>query len=310
VLFGEPLAPLISRNGAAITEQVWFDAEVTRRIVLTYPFAVTYGQYPMQGGNISALVLAYAPLVLLMGHVHRRLMESPLVQLSVAALVGVVLWVILRPAVIAPRFLMASLLAFVPLAVGSAERVLRQEGRSNALRLGVWLSAAVVLLVSLSTIRLPLQNALSYMAGDVSECDFEASNLDGSCRTSALVNAQADHGARVYLATYYRYWLRPDLLQCLPTMDELTRPTTIVLPQERWAYLYQQGFRFLIFDTLTHRTYADALRPEDVPDWLEVVRLFEKDSFLAYRLDSKDPAQQPKVSCQPVTDRIWQAAER
>src|SRR5262249_3321925 len=156
-----------------ITEQAWVGPEATRRIILTYPLAVTYGQYPMQDGNISALVLAFVPLLLL-GSRSRQLRESPIVQLSTAALSGIVLWVMLRPSVLAPRYFMASLLAFVPLAMSGSELVLGREGKTSSwLRRGVLLCALVVVLSSLGVISGKVVDAVTYISGRASDCDFE-----------------------------------------------------------------------------------------------------------------------------------------
>jgi len=112
VLFGAPLAPFLGTGQDNWLEQVWFSAADTRYIVLTYPLALVFGRYPMQGGGLSLLILAFAPLVCFMA---RPRTISPLVAVTSAAVAGTVVWVVLRPSVIAPRYFLTTLLLFVPL---------------------------------------------------------------------------------------------------------------------------------------------------------------------------------------------------
>ena len=66
-LFGEPFAPFyfFRENSASLLEQKWFSPDITRHIVMTYPIALTFGQYPMQGGGLSPLVGIFSPLLFL-----------------------------------------------------------------------------------------------------------------------------------------------------------------------------------------------------------------------------------------------------
>lgn len=66
ILFNEPFAPFYlfqSVGEDGILDQVWFDSAVTRRIVFTYPFVLIFGNFPMQGGNISPLILILLPIL-------------------------------------------------------------------------------------------------------------------------------------------------------------------------------------------------------------------------------------------------------
>ena len=65
VLFSQPFAPFgVASGGWA--EQTWFGPATTRRLLLTYPLALTFGDYWAQLGHLSPLVLAYLPLAFLL----------------------------------------------------------------------------------------------------------------------------------------------------------------------------------------------------------------------------------------------------
>lgn len=138
VLFGEPLAPFLSSGGQSWLSQTWYTPEITGYIVLTYPLALVFGRYPMQYGNLSPLILAFAPLAFLLPR-PRSIAGSRLVQITLAAAMGVVIWVILCPSILAPRYILSPLLMFIPLAARSAEYVTQLETKPR------WLSAGILI---------------------------------------------------------------------------------------------------------------------------------------------------------------------
>ncbi len=306
VLFGEPLAPFVSSGGQSWLSQTWFTPEVTRWIVLTYPLALVFGQYPMQYGTLSPLILAFAPLAFLLPR-PRSIAGSRLVQITLAAAMGVVVWVIVRPSVLAPRYILAPLLMFIPFAARSAEYVAQMEMRPRWLSAGILIGAFTMLLLTLlQEGRYPVYHTLRYVAGQVSECDLAGP----SCRASGIVNQQAAFGDRVYLGTYYRYWLRPDLLQCVSGSDEQRAMSSLQTPEARWTYLYERGFHHLIIDERTHEATAALLDVAQVPAWLAVIPLFDENEYAVFRLESNDPSRQPRMICRQVNPPAWDVVER
>lgn len=305
VLFGEPFAPFLSRQGRFIIEQAWFTPEVTRRIVLTYPLVMFFGQYPMQNGTLSPLILAFAPLALALRRRAGSLAASPLARITLGAAAGVVVWVVLRPSVVAPRYILAPLLLFIPLAAYCAERVYGREAGPRWISAGVLLCLFYITFLTLNQARSIPLTALRYQAGRLSECDISGPE----CSALEVVNREAAPGERVFLGMWTRYWLRPDLLQCVSGFDEASAAAAPGLePEARWAYLYERGFRYFIADRTIRTPAASALDPERAPEWLALTPLLRDERFTLLRLESRDPARRPALACRQTRPPAWEVA--
>jgi hypothetical protein len=222
-------------------------------------------------------------------------------------LAGIAAWVICRPTVFAPRYIMASLLVLLLVGARGAEHVLIGSKPSRA-----WLSASIglallgALALGILQFRVGLRQAIQVLVGRSSQCDFEMANSDASCRIARIINAEAAPQERVLLAAYYRYWLRPDIIQCSSQAEEEAALRELPSMGDRWSYFYDRGFRYLVVDTLTHAYILDVLDIHRMPEWLEVTPLFDGDTFLAYRFDSTDPARPRLATCIQVDAPAWE----
>lgn len=111
VLYGDPFAPLLSFQSATpkfATEQSWFDPEKTQWILKTYPLAVTFGLYPMQHGGISAMWLVLLPALWTRPWLSEGGRNA--LYLATGGIVALIVWMVLRPSVIAPRYIFPALL--------------------------------------------------------------------------------------------------------------------------------------------------------------------------------------------------------
>ena len=299
VFFGEPLAPFVtSSTDRAWLNQVWFSPEATAWIVKTYPLALVFGQYPMQGGTLSFAWLALLPLALLLPRSFYSL-KGALGQATAAGLLALVLWVLLRPSVIAPRYILAPLLLlFLP--IGSA--VEAQFG-SRAKLLGH--AAVACLLVAcvaniLSEGR-ALRDGIAFARGRLPPCH----GASPYCTELARVNEAAHPGERALLLLYYSYWLRPDLLLCRNTYSEgmaVKRATTV---EDAWANVIASGLSLLVVDRASHAAEFDRLW-SGRPDWIAANELYRGSNVTAYRIASRDSARQTTRSCERSADGGWE----
>lgn len=299
VLFAAPLAPFVGGPyDKSWLQQVWFAPEVTRRIVLTYPLALVFGRYPMQGGNLSFLLLALLPLAWWLPR-PARWRSSTVLQLCVAGAVGTLLWMALRPSVIAPRYFLTTLLLFYPLVAKAADYVLTHEARPR------WLGAAAMafVLLALAVFAYPLLPVARYAAAAARGTGDECALASPYCVPLSRLSREALPGDRVYLAGYYGYWLRDDLLQCRDRGDESRLPRLGGGPGISWEALAQGGFRWLVVDLSSHGQEWETLAGLPRPDYLAAETFWHDNRLLVLRLT--DRRRPERVACAQVDGRAW-----
>lgn len=241
VLFSAPLAPFLgSPWDSNWLNQVWFSPEVTRHILAIYPFALVFGRYPMQGGGLSFLMLAFFPFVLTYGRLTSGAFRRELGVVTLAALAGTVAWMILRPSVIAPRYILATLLLFLPAIALITEKAWCTAVTPRVIRVGIVMTSAIAL-AGASWHVLPVLGSIKGLRADGWPACFLASPY---CEPLRQVNSLAMPGDRLYLASYYGYWLRSDLLQCRDTRDEVKPAADEALVES----LSRRGFRFAVVE--------------------------------------------------------------
>lgn len=86
---------------------------------------------------------------------------------------------------------------------------------------------------------------LAYLSGRLSACDIQ----EPWCRASAVVNLEAPEGARVWSTTTYKYFMRPDLIQCSATMADETAIWDAQDPKAAWLRLRERGIDYVLIDT-------------------------------------------------------------
>ncbi|MBN2305120.1 MAG: hypothetical protein JXQ72_11615 [Anaerolineae bacterium] len=305
IWFDNPLLPFVGDNGLRDSE--WVHPDVTRYARLVYLFAQTYGSYPMQTGNISALILACLPLVLLIPRQHRSL-RSPALYVAISALVGMLVGVVIYPEVFTQRvrYQVGLWLALIPAVAGAAAYILESD-RCAFRRIGqsLLLAAALMLIFTVS-----YQSGILEPFGKTLECEqtgcvymLEAEYGTGY-RALTQLNEQADRGDRIFLTMRDKYWLRSDLMACLSDLDELTTVEALPTSEERWTYLHDQGFRYVLLHWMYTDTPMEFLNPDAAPDWLTVTVINRDDHI--YRLEAAGPDQRlPSRHCVQVDPPRW-----
>lgn len=264
VIYGEPMAPFFYLGGGSghMLNQVWFSPENTHWILWSYPIALTLGKYPMQHGNVSPLLLAFAPMLLLAWRNGFKPSRSA-VTLAVAGLVSVGLWMLLRPSVLAPRYILPMILCVVPLLAGGADYWLSQK-----------VSRFAVVLIVLAMV------AHTAYAGLRFNQDWPRTRLYATGQkpealqvAGARLASDAYPGARFLVATYYKSFLDPDVLTRMIGTKEKARlehpqPAS---PAEMWKRLYQNGVTDIMIYRPTHPTLLGQ-QPlvGEAPEWLDV----------------------------------------
>jgi hypothetical protein len=307
VFFQAPLTPLIGPPELTwLTEQSWLSPEETRRVVLTYPYALVFGRYGMQEGRLSFLLLVFILLAVNLPRAKLMWRHSALAQITIAALLGTVIWVFLKPSVFAPRYMLATLLMFIPLAAGAAEYSYQSEKTNRWLWIGI---IALLILALGTTTHRPLtkwpSHLIRYAKGEFSECELASKY----CNRLKTVNQVAMPGARIYFAGYYSFWLRPDLLQCCQTPRDGSLRGSSETMKAKWAHLFDRGFEYLVIDKLTHRSALEFIDKSHAPDWLKIENIWDDPLLLIYKITAKDERRNAKVACRQISGPAWDIVE-
>jgi len=299
ILFDAPLAPFLGiETDSNMLEQIWFAPEVMRRILLTYPLALVFGRYPMQGGGLSFLFLAYIPFMIWLPR-PVSWYRSTTVAVTVSALAAVATWMLLRPTVIAPRYILAPLLLLIPVLALAMESVMRQ---GNTRLLGTGIVVAVMMAIAASFWHLlPIPRAITAaVSGQDTSCMLASPECDLLEKLSAI----AVPGERALVTTYYTFWLTPTLLQCRDTPEEQREipENSLLLP-----WLNSHGFSYVVVDpSITEQLDAD-LQAIARADDSAVKRLFSGTVLNIYKL-KKD--QSSSVQCLEKEKGHWLLEEK
>ncbi len=300
MMFSAPLAPFWGLAGSGdLLHQVWFSSEETRKILLTYPLALVFGRYPGQGGGLSLLYLAFLPfLIWFVRSTSWR--GGSIMAVTAGALAGVVVWMILYPSVIAPRYLLATLLMFIPILALAAESVLIQLPKSSFLRPATTLTVLAALAASFWHL-LPIPSTI---AAGVSSKSNTCRLAAPECEVFSGLARTAQPNDRILIGSYHAYWLTPPQLQCRNTLEELSdipdRDTLL-------TWLKKKGFTYVVVDPLVLRKPAADLRQLALEVPLEIEALQQGPVLSVYRIRSDFPAE---VTCIETTDRRWRLQQK
>ena len=288
---------LLLGSAFAPTEAVpFFSRDTTIRLLLTYPFALTYGRYWGQLGTISPLVLAYAPLAVFYGPKALHWTRNRILAVGSAAAVGMLAWLILYPSMLAPRYFLATPLLFALPAAAAAESLSRRHAF-----LPILVAPAIFVAIAVTPRHADatgglvfngFRTALSRLAGPQGPCS-ESAPFDIECAAAESINARAARGDRVLILSWVRVWLRSDLLLAGSHTAELNRFLVCHAagcdPSEFWTiFRTQPHFRFILHDKAAfgfgfHPRVLPGAFDSPPPD-VHVRRLFSMPTIDAYEV--------------------------
>ncbi|AMK75107.1 MULTISPECIES: hypothetical protein [Methylomonas] len=302
-----PLIPHLLKNHILLNTLVdtygnhhYFSDETTRRIVYTYLFWPFFGSFWAQYGNLSPLMLAFFPLLILM-FCKAGQWSSKATGLFVAGATGLLAWIILFPGVPMPRYFLATLLLFTVPAAWAMERASYIDRWINCTITLASLATILVFYVSWSLEVFRVAAAYEYFVGDQSEKNLQIDEVL-SRNVYESLNQNAGLGARVYLGSYYRFWLRPDLIQCTNGKKDEGIAFDSKQPEKFWIQIYQHGFTYMFMDN-TNPAFA-ALNA--TPNWVRAEMIYPQSGYGgAYRLSFSNPPADLKFTTREVAFGAW-----
>ncbi len=307
ILFQEPFAPFVFLDGEIgdkyNSQGYWNSLDVARNILLTYPFALVYGDYLFQYGNLSGLYLAFAPLILLVP-IDTWRKHHLLVRFSIVILITVLLGAVLQARYFAPRFMLPALLSLIPAIAFATENVYCSSRKNRWFR-SVLMVCLCIGLIGYSTIEQDMKRLFRYKIQGVGICDLEGFPLP-ECHDMLAMNALAGIGDRINVSSGYTYWLRSDLIQCMATKDE---QNLLNGGLDDMSKLYDLGFQYV-------EKVGDPWDLINVPASLNVSAKYSRDArglspaVSIYEISAKDPTIVPTFGCRQVNYPAWHVVAR
>jgi hypothetical protein len=291
--------------GPKLDTTAWFSPATTLRLVFTYPLALTYGRYWGQFGTLSPLVIGLLPFLICLPRL-REWGPSQLAALSVGAVTGLIAWIALFPSVFMPRYFLIDLLLLgIPAAAAGEAFSLRGRWHSNVV--------VVASLVALAAVPAQVEAQVSpsfdvittaRVLRDYSDDLLVAGELASYARAHHAINALAAPGDRIFLLTYYRYWLRPDLLTRVNTNTELrpfalAKQPSVSLCRDFWTNFQAGGYRFILLDASLIPIGKYLL--DHIPPREKARVVFSEGALTAYEIvpmmETQGPSSGQRVSC-------------
>lgn len=292
VLFDNALAPFIGNKLAE--EKYWFAPETISRIKMLYPLVWFFGDYWGQLGSFSILVLMFLPFAWLGKNRTHSTETGRVVPYWIGMfLIGMLMWFLVRPSFVAPRYIMGFFLIAFPL-MGLGYDWFFQNQANHRLKAGI--TKAIIVIYSLHLVAVYLKAPLSPVRAfyswraPLSKCKFDGPD----CVAMEILNEKAEPGSRVLQLMYESIWLRPDLIQTLRGSYELDGIETLST-DEKWKKIISRGFGFILLKASTHNAWVEKVGLREPPPWIEIQELFNFQGVAVWKIGIKNGPDTPQI---------------
>lgn len=240
IMLGHPFAPFWPTDAVLQSASGHRSHFPTSLLMATYPLALTWGAYPLMYGRISAAIIALLPASVLLPR-PKHWWRSPLLQLTCVAVMGVVIWMLVRPRVISPRFFMPPLILLTLLPAKAGVALLQATRPWQWPKRVAWIILPVLVLASIAS-RERIFHAQVYL---LTAYNWET-RWEGYVRAAEIIAQTGQPGERVLCLTHHTYYLTPEQIHTTPSVKELRALKDEYSPEDRWRYLYEQGIRYVL----------------------------------------------------------------
>lgn len=298
VLLGDPLAFYGNWNIPV------FPSPTGNKITFTFPLNLTFYYI----GNPSPLFLAFFPLFLFLPK-PKSMLDSPLARITVAALIGMLIWVLLFPSfTLRTRYYLTLMVLFIPLAARAAEHVTRQDTKPRILS-GAIITAILITVYSATQYfaisKYPPHDVLGYLRGHNQGCDLHGPG----CRAMSVLNKEAEPGARVLSSAVHTYYLRADLLQCVNAEYYRKGSHKNKTAEDIWKDVYKAGYHYVLADGRYTDLLIARVNIANPPPWVRLIPLYNEGSMSVYRIKYPDAPGKPAMACNQVRPPAWDVVE-
>lgn len=279
VFFKNPWAPFYGSEFG--WETSWYSQATTSRIIFTYPLVWFYGNYWAQLGTLALPVLMFLPF-----YFSRKALQVKnwIAQdyLLASLIMGMLLWLLIRPSFVAPRYILAVLLGFSLFAAAGFDRWLSRNFRAPKKK---FIALALLVLWCLHSLTFmqktgsSVRKAYAYLSGEMPYCARDAYH----CFVAQELNAVVPPGARILQLSYFTLWLRGDLLQTMRQTDE-AQIKLGPITEEAWRLIYQHDFQYVYLDRVSHREMIKTYFIDKLPPWVTLQPIAELQAVSAYKI--------------------------
>ncbi len=310
VLFGQPLWPILTfRNGHVSccgysAGALWYSAAVTQRIILTFPFALSFGNYWAQYGVLSPLGLGFLPF-LAFWRPRGGSGVARLRWITYAGILGMAAWLALTPSQMATRYFLGPALPLLLLPAWLGEQASRALPR--LLRPVIALSALVVA----AGVAVWIQH--SHAAIALRYAGAPPPRVAAGYEVAVTFSEIAPPGTRALLLGWYRYFFRADLIQCFASAFALEPGDYGALEDLGADYLIPSGDGVGILKRLDRQVAARLgveyivrhkyLSPDFIIDPQVAHIIYEDPTWSLYRIDLGGA--RPDLRCVATAEGRW-----
>lgn len=307
IILGDPWS--FVRNAMMVRPNDWqwtFSPASLWYFRLFYPVTVTFVNTPQSLGSVSPLVLASIPTLALPQVRQRIRLQGPYLWIEVAAAITLVAWILGTFLVFEIRYVFFLwMILYLPVAA-----LLEAAVAGPASIVGRFVRLMILGVLGFMALR------TIYIAVDT----YAPINPQGNpqCYDLALcsfltpINDAAQPGARVLTLNAFRYYLRPDLLQCSTSAEEYGRlqDASRVGGAAFWTEVYREGYHYVAYEreySVRHLRLGLTPSPENAPPWLaiEPISGIPGDPQVAYAIEATDPPVQMGTECVRTGDH-WE----
>lgn len=269
LLFNQPFIPFILTGYETGLSQIWYTAENALWIIITYPFALVFGTYPMQGGTISPLFLAFLPLVFLL---PASIRQTNFNKIAICSLICIIMSIVVTPYIFAPRYLMVPLLLSIVIVATATGYFISQHS----------LLSALIILFTIIVLAITLFSSLTSISSTVEH--GECAVIGPICNASHIINKQASNDNRICLLGYYSYWLKDNLIVNLSSRQERDYVQFISKsPDERAEYLYNRNFTYIFSDGSFKNVSQDFTTQHSQN--ITTTKIFEEQNVIVFKIN-------------------------
>ncbi len=254
----------------------WLIVKNTFFIFYTSPLAFTLWNRPGQDGTLSILVLIFLPFFFWRGQVNLVYR-----QILIMALTGVILWLLIRSDVIHPRYILATLLLFLPIIAYGIEKVF-VEKKSLVLQFAIIGAILTVLGCFIVTLSYLPKDFFQLTAHRIKMTDLAGNNYD----SLNYINKNVPVDTQVLIMGVFPYYLKPEFILTTYTVD-WTNLYGAIQYGEGWSFVAQYNYKYVVFQKINPMSIGKVLENSLKPDRIKVEKVYSDPYADIYSVEKK-----------------------